>query len=453
MKEKLLFTVCVILLPFSGSSQSFVEARINISNGSIQLNPDQVLEIKLPATPSTGYTWVIKETTRATNIQQIEQSSFVSDNPRQLEGQSGDQILRFIPTGNGSNKLELEYRRPWESDAEILSTYNLTVNTVGAYTGNYIPLKEETSIEPPIELEKSQRALPSSFSWVSKCTPAKNQASCGSCWAFATVGSFEAVVNIWDNNSPDFSEQWLVNCEKSFSGCSGGSYAFSMFTKNPGAVSEKTLPYKAQNGTCASSYTYNEKAKSYGTVPNNVTQMKQALYDYGPMYVSICSGNNLHNYKSGVITKTDGTQTNHGVLLSGWDDAGGYWIIKNSWGASFGESGFFRIKYGLSAVGTKVAYVNYKGIIPHNTTGVSELSNRDVVVSPNPSSDGHFTISGVKNNSTIEVYDIIGHLIYQSTSHGIAQQINLSAQTKGLYFYKIVELETNSVTQGKLILN
>ena len=100
-----------------------------------------------------------------------------------------------------------------------------------------------------------------------------------------------------------------------------------------------------------------------------------------------------------------------------------------------------------------MAYVNYKGIIPHNTTGVSELSNRDVVVSPNPSSDGHFTISGVKNNSTIEVYDIIGHLIYQSTSHGIAQQINLSAQTKGLYFYKIVELETNSVTQGKLILN
>lgn len=245
-----------------------------------------------------------------------------------------------------------------------MATYKLQVNCDGAYTGNYAPVNPTASIIEPT----GSRALPAAFSWVPQCTPVKNQGSCGSCWSFATEGSFETVINIWDNVIRDFSEQWLVNCDNTANGCSGGTYAYKMFV-NTGGVYETDLPYKAKDGTCGTTFTYHEKAKSYGTVTNNVDKMKQALYDYGPMYVSICAGDNLQAYKSGVITKSDGTTTNHGVVLCGWNDTDGCWIIRNSWGASFGEKGYFRIKYGLSAVGTKVAYVNYKGIIPHTPTG------------------------------------------------------------------------------------
>lgn len=153
-----------------------------------------------------------------------------------------------------------------------MNTYKIQVNCEGAYSGNYVPVKSEDVIIQPI----SSRALPVSFTWAPESTVAKNQGSCGSCWSFASSGVFEAVINIWDKKVLDLSEQWLVNCDQNSSGCDGGSYAYKMFVNN-GAVYEADLTYKGKNGTCASGYTYHEKAKTYGTVSNDVTKMKQAL--------------------------------------------------------------------------------------------------------------------------------------------------------------------------------
>src|SRR3954469_4056119 len=369
MKKQLQrYFVCLLTLIGGATfAQGFVQVTLNNANEAISLKQDQVLEIRLPYTPSSGYAWYLKESRNIKFLQQVE-SSFESDTPDNLEGSTGNQIIRYIPTGNGTEAIEMEYKRLWESDDQVVSTYKLAINCEGIYTGSYVPAKIE---EPVLEAYKPSKSLglPSAFSWLPQMTSVKNQGSCGSCWSFASSGVFEAVINIWDHNVRDLSEQWLVDCDNSSNGCSGGSYAYKMFVSK-GSVYETDIPYKAKDGTCVSSATYHEKAKNYGTVTNNVDKMKQALYDYGPMYVSICSGNNLSSYKSGIISKTDGTQTNHGVVLTGWDDANGCWIIKNSWGASFGEKGYFRIKYGLSAVGTKVAYVDYKGIIPHTVTGI-----------------------------------------------------------------------------------
>jgi inhibitor of cysteine peptidase len=444
-----LFSLCALLL-FSSAifAQGFVQVTLNNANQAINLQQDKILEIQLPSTPSTGYGWFLKENSNARIMTQVEQSGFQSDGQDNLEGSSGNQILRYKPMDKGIYDLELQYRRPWESDDQIMTTYKLQVNCEGAYTGSYQPVNPETSIIEP----QHSRALPAAFTWVPNCTPVKNQGSCGSCWSFATEGSFEAVINIWDNTIRDFSEQWLVNCDNTANGCSGGTYAYKMFVSN-GGVYETDLPYKAKDGTCGTSFTYHEKAKSYGTVTNDVEKMKQALYDYGPMYVSICAGSNLQAYKSGIITKTDGTQTNHGVVLCGWNETDGCWIIRNSWGASFGEKGYFRIKYGLSAVGTKVAYVNYKGIIPHTPTGISANLNSEIVIYPNPSNEGQFTINGLKNSNKLEVTDILGKTVQTLIISENTYKMDISNLNKGMYFYKITNLETNHLTQGKLLFN
>jgi inhibitor of cysteine peptidase len=443
------FILCSLLL-FSSVifAQGFVQATLNNADQAITLQADQLLEIKLPSTPSTGYGWFLKENSNARLITQVEQSTFQSDGPDNLEGNSGNQIIRYKPTDKGVYDLELEYRRPWESNNQVMASYKLQVNCEGAYNGSYVPVTLEESIIQP----QPSRALPSAFSWVPQCSPVKNQGSCGSCWSFATEGSFEAVINIWDNVIRDLSEQWLVNCDNGANGCGGGTYAYKMFVNN-GGVYETDLPYKGKDGTCGTSYTYHEKAKTYGTVTNNVDKMKQALYDYGPMYVSICAGSNLQAYKTGVITKTDGTQTNHGVVLCGWNDTDGCWIIKNSWGASFGEKGYFRIKYGLSAVGTKVAYVDYKGKIPHTPTGISVNQHTDISIYPNPSNDGQFTINGLKNSNKLEVIDVLGKVVQTLTISENTYKMDISNLNKGIYFYKITNLETHELTQGKLLFN
>ncbi len=172
--------------------------------------------------------------------------------------------------------------------------------------------------------------LPSAFSWQDKCTSVKNQGSCGSCWSLTATAAFEAIVNIWDNVKNDYSEQYLVNCHTASSGCDGGTNScFSMYVNN-GTVMEKDLPYKAVDGTCGT-YTFHQKAKSWAKVSNTQDAIKQAVYDYGPIYVAIDAGTNFSNAKAGqVLTKSDGTSLNHAVTCVGWDDAKGAWLIKNS---------------------------------------------------------------------------------------------------------------------------
>jgi hypothetical protein len=98
--------------------------------------------------------------------------------------------------------------------------------------------------------------------------------------------------------------------------------------------------------------------------------IKQLIYDYGPVYVSVCASGPLFNSYSGGIYNTDekaycGGWTDHGVVLVGWDDSqdSGVWYLRNSWGTSWGENGgYMRIGYGVSNVGSRPAYAVYEGI-------------------------------------------------------------------------------------------
>eukprot|EP00727_Mastigamoeba_balamuthi_P005450 m51a1_g1524 hypothetical protein (2227) ;mRNA; r:459062-470338 len=204
---------------------------------------------------------------------------------------------------------------------------------------------------------RRSRGIPSS--WTSPdVTPVQSQGGCGSCWAFAAMGCVEAAWHKATGQTRRFSPQSLVDCDSGSHGCHGGKAHSGMnqvlrWTQQGfGAVLEADYPYRKADGQC---YYDSVKSKAVGKLTSvfgvefDEATMGQKLLDYGPIVVFIDS-TSLHRYKSGIIESTDDCLdgVSHAVLLVGWgqDSAGGYWVIKNSWGAKWGEGGFFRIRRG-----------------------------------------------------------------------------------------------------------
>jgi hypothetical protein len=93
-----------------------------------------------------------------------------------------------------------------------------------------------------------------------------------------------------------------------------------------------------------------------------VDAIKNAIYNYGPVAAAVCVDRYFQAYTGGIFTDpVPCRQVNHAIVLVGWDDAGGYWILRNSWGTSWGEQGYMRIAYGTSQVGYAANYVVYGG--------------------------------------------------------------------------------------------
>ncbi|HET6226625.1 MAG TPA: C1 family peptidase [Bacteroidia bacterium] len=447
MKKTNYFFLTFVLIAFSFSmfGQNFVRVDQSQSGQAISLSPEQVLEIQLPATPSNGYAWYLQDannniTQQAGVLQQVGDWEFVSSHPEQPVGAAGTQIIRFISNGAGKTDMNFIMMRP--SSKEVLSgmQYNVSVTSAGAYVGTYKAPVEEQVTEETTSQHKTN-ALPSSFSWAAqnKCSPVKNQASCGSCWAFAACGVMEADILRFDGVTRNLSEQWFVNCSQY--NCDGGWCPADMF-KSKGAVYEADEPYKAANGTCKASYTYHEKIISYKEIGLQPTTdaIKQAIYTYGPVWVCVNAGSNFNNYSGGVLTKTDAGDINHAVVLVGWDDANSCWVMRNSWGSSWGESGYMRIKWGISKIGYKATYFVYKD----PTTGIDDVtaSNQSATVYPNPMVDGRFTVnlSNFANNQAIviTVTDVQGRVVArQQEKQNSNVEINAETFSSGMYFVNI----------------
>lgn len=436
----------VVSATFSMNAQNFITVDKGQAGQKISISQDQVLEVRLPMTPSNGFAWYLKndnnENIKETgSIQQVGDWTFVSDNPAQPIGASGYQVIRYTSKAAGSENLHFELIKPWTQEEKALDMYNVEVQTAGSYKGDYkAPIQEDVKVEPYTASKSS--ALPAAFSWLDqgKLTPVKNQASCGSCWAFAACGSFEGVIKIKDGVTRDLSEQWLVNCT-SGSSCAGGWCPDKMF-KSTGAVYEADLKYTGKDGTCASSYTYHEKIKGYTQLATNPTvdQIKQAIQTYGPVWIAVCVGSNFNAYKTGVLTKTDAGDVNHAVVLCGWDDATSSWVLRNSWGTSWGEnSGYMRIKYGTSQVGYNATYIDYGSV-----TGIDEdqVADQQATVYPNPLVDGKLTVnlSQFESNQaiTITINDIQGKVVYkQEEKQNTKVEIDATSFSKGMYFVNV----------------
>jgi C1A family cysteine protease len=248
----------------------------------------------------------------------------------------------------------------WNSDPTQTSTVGLNeyadLNTeeFGALKGclNMV----QPSLEEPMtsaEVTYDAGALPASVDWRAKgaVTPIKNQGQCGSCWAFSTTGSLEGIYFISKGNLLSFSEQQLVDCSGSYGneGCDGGWPFWALeYTESQGIELESTYPYTAVDGTCAynsSAVQYNNAG--YGNVTkNNEVALATALVNQ-PISVCVEADQSVFQlYTGGIITSAScGTQLDHAILAVGYSTQGKqeYWIVKNSWGTSWGLAGYVYI--------------------------------------------------------------------------------------------------------------
>lgn len=145
-----------------------------------------------------------------------------------------------------------------------------------------------------------------------------------------------------------FSEQQLVDCDRNSGGCSGGNEdkAFDYY-KNNDAMSEQAYPYKGRNGQCKAARGTGVHSKGHKNIQkNSPSAMKDALKQ-GPLSVAIEADKMVfNNYRSGIFdSHSCGTNLDHAVGLVGWGTTKGqdYWIVRNSWGRSWGESGYMRM--------------------------------------------------------------------------------------------------------------
>jgi len=225
-------------------------------------------------------------------------------------------------------------------------------------------------------------------------TSVKNQGSCGSCWAFATIGVVESVINI-KNNDPnlnlDLSEQYMVSCcDYNADGCNGAITSpligpnYLEWTKIFDAIPEDKFDYSGTEEPCGNKdsdfYKYKAEVKNWGWVDGSIDQMKNALVQEGPLHATMSVYDDFYSdYPDDDIWPDDVYYHHHGnkigghaVIIVGYGS--NYWICKNSWGSYWGLDGYFKIKFGEVGINDNLAYLEVdKYVDPDDATVTLEL--------------------------------------------------------------------------------
>jgi C1A family cysteine protease len=217
-----------------------------------------------------------------------------------------------------------------------------------------------TGQEKVLSLGEPLTGLPTGLDWRSNSanyvTDVRDQGNCGSCWAFAATAALESYILInkpLPSGEDNRSEQVLVSCSRAGS-CSGGYISkASTYIRDYGLPEETCFPYTATNNKCLNAcvdyQSVTEKIYSWsyvGTTGVSLEAIKNALYTYGPLVTTMDVYDDFFYYQGGVYEYSYGPyQGGHAILIVGYDDPGGYFIVKNSWGIDWGEGGFFKIAY------------------------------------------------------------------------------------------------------------
>ncbi len=245
-------------------------------------------------------------------------------------------------------------------------------------------------VPPPVDLSHLEgrwrpgpqlAQLPQRWDWREEgaVTRVQDQGPCGSCYAFATLGSFESQLLIAGEGTYDLSEMHAAHCnyENYENGCSGGNiWMVTNLYSAEGASLETCDPYSATvpscNTTCPLTKTVTDMWTLAGdTMPPEET-LKSWLHNYGPLYVALDSSV-LDGYLGcdTLYQPMDDPDLDHAVLLVGWNDTlthtgpfDGAWIVKNSWGTGWGgtcgygtEGGYFTIAYGSAGIGSSASLI------------------------------------------------------------------------------------------------
>jgi C1A family cysteine protease len=226
------------------------------------------------------------------------------------------------------------------------------------------PLDLSHLVSSPLEDHGLVAAPPSyDLRYQGKLTPVKDQGNCGSCWSFATYGSLESA--LLPNEAWDFSENNLKNKAGFNNGhCSGGNAIMSTayLARWDGPINEADDPYNPLSNVSPPGLKAVKHVQEVSLIPNragslNNDVIKQAVMTYGALYTHMYWDNYYYNAYNYAYYYSGTTGINHAVAIVGWDDnfdrskfntappGNGAFIIKNSWGTSWGEGGFFYLSY------------------------------------------------------------------------------------------------------------
>jgi len=251
--------------------------------------------------------------------------------------------------------------------------------------GGFVSWIDTSKLVVPEEVGKTMQPLPASFDWRTLgTTPAKDQGLCGVCWIFAGMGDLESKVKIDGLGEWDYSEQEILDCNVMGKTCTSAGNAWAYFNQvsQSCTVLEGDYPYTGVKGSCSPVAAKHERALQMRTIADDSPGaardwIKHTIMNEGPVYCSIYSGaaqfQNYYGAEYGMFYPP--ATTDHAVILVGWDDTMGYydeyppnfaeipagygcWIIKNSWGTSWGQNGFGYVGYGAGNVATQNSYIS-----------------------------------------------------------------------------------------------
>lgn len=349
-----------------------------------QVTAGDALPLTLETNLSTGYNWQFSEYDQ--NLLSLEDTSFSRPT---APGSPQKVTFQLKALSSGSTQITLSYRRPFEPDAPFTRKVDIQAPSLSGGLDLSDPNPPALSSEEPLlgpggsPAVSSQPApgLPGVFDWRSsgKVTPIKNQSPCGACWSFSTNGAMESSLLIHGKGTQNLSEQYLFDCDNAGYTCNsggwpevaseylkvGGTYKSPQTTS--GAVLETAKPWLNGNGTCPIAYAHPYKITGWGYVTGarygnpTETQLKNAILTYGPVAVEVCAGSVFQAYTGGIYATNESSTCpnnwiNHSVMLIGWNDTENTWIMKNSWGTGWGESGYMRIRRGMSKIGFDAVY-------------------------------------------------------------------------------------------------
>lgn len=281
------------------------------------------------------------------------------------------QFMKFVSKYGKSygTKSELEFRQEQfkanlaqiaEDNSSNGNTYTLGINKFADYTHEEFKALLGYKKSPLVLRDRQTKNLstdnlPASVDWRQKgaLNPVKDQGHCGSCWAFSTIGVLESRHFIQTGELLSLSEQQLVDCAGKYNpvnqGCDGGEmYAAFDYAKTDALELETNYPYKAVDQTCTSDAVKGKVfvTESYDVPPGDADQLRAAIAQ-GPVSIALRAEDRVFQfYQSGVLnSKKCLTELDHGVVAVGYGEEGGvpYFLIRNSWGAGWGDNGHIKV--------------------------------------------------------------------------------------------------------------
>jgi len=275
----------------------------------------------------------------------------------------------FSNTLSGQNlqtaPLNPEYIK-YQSSTDKALWQKTGVHSLGVVPAPFSPYFSDITLQG----SKATAALPAKYDLrtagaggTSLVTSVKDQGNCGACWTFASMGNIEAFAKKNGMGDYDLSENNMKECNGFLlSSCSGGntSMASAYLARKSGPVSELNDPYNDSETSCRS-YVHPEFwVSDIRYIPKNNDVIKQAILDYGALATDFYYEDASYNSTNYTYYSATATTTNHAVLLVGWDDnkvtasGTGAWIIRNSWGAAWGEGGYFYVSYNDAKINSDV---------------------------------------------------------------------------------------------------